>query len=146
MIMVDASKHQLELDEKKKKGLDKQLEFLLGRTERVEAPKEPQHPKTNWDHVLEEMAWLSMDIESERIWKLAQAKKVEIRANQATRGEKRVKDIESQSKWKLAQAKKVEIRANQATRGEKRLKLELDEKKKKALDKQLGFFLGQTER
>lgn len=27
-------KHQLELDEKKKKTLDKQLEFLLGQTER----------------------------------------------------------------------------------------------------------------
>lgn len=27
-------KHQLELDEKKKKALDKQLEFLLGQTER----------------------------------------------------------------------------------------------------------------
>jgi hypothetical protein len=27
-------KHQMELDEKKKKALDKQLEFLLGQTER----------------------------------------------------------------------------------------------------------------
>ncbi|KAK4383812.1 hypothetical protein Sango_2721900 [Sesamum angolense] len=104
MIMVDASKHQLELDEKKKKGLDKQLEFLLGRTERKEG--------------------------------MIGIKK---HSNQAL-------DIESERIWKLAQAKKVEIRANQATRGEKRVKLELDEKKKKALDKQLGFFLGQTER
>ena len=28
-------KHQMELDEKKKKALDKQLEFLLGQTERL---------------------------------------------------------------------------------------------------------------
>ncbi|KAL0404989.1 UNVERIFIED_CONTAM: protein PHOTOPERIOD-INDEPENDENT EARLY FLOWERING 1 [Sesamum radiatum] len=67
------------------------------------------------------------------------------------------KDFESERKWKLAQAKKVAIRASkgmldQATRGEKRVKvlykhqLELDEKKKKALDKQLEFLLGQTER
>ncbi|KAL0297825.1 UNVERIFIED_CONTAM: protein PHOTOPERIOD-INDEPENDENT EARLY FLOWERING 1 [Sesamum calycinum] len=94
---------------------DHVLEEMAWLSKAVEAPKEPQHPKTNWDHVLEEMAWLSMDIESERI-------------------------------WKLAQAKKVEIRANQATRGEKRVKLELDAKKKKALDKQLEFLLGQTER
>lgn len=25
----------------------------------LEAPKEPRRPKTHWDHVLEEMAWLS---------------------------------------------------------------------------------------
>ena len=28
-------KHQLELDDKKKKALDKQLEYLLGQTERL---------------------------------------------------------------------------------------------------------------
>ncbi|KAK4390181.1 protein PHOTOPERIOD-INDEPENDENT EARLY FLOWERING 1 [Sesamum angolense] len=50
-----------------------------------------RRPKTHWDQDLEEMALLSKDIESERKWKLAQAKKVEIRANQATRSEKRVK-------------------------------------------------------
>ncbi|GER25917.1 helicase [Striga asiatica] len=96
------------------------------RQKALEAPKEPQRPKTHWDHVLEEMVWLSKDFESERKWKLAQAKKVAIRA----------------SKGML----------DQATRGEKRIKvqykhqLELDEKKKKALDKQLEFLLGQTER
>lgn len=25
----------------------------------LEAPKEPRRPKTHWDHVLEEMVWLS---------------------------------------------------------------------------------------
>ncbi|KAK4404935.1 protein PHOTOPERIOD-INDEPENDENT EARLY FLOWERING 1 [Sesamum angolense] len=66
------------------------------RQKALEAPKEPRRPKTHWDHVLEEMVWLSKDFESERKWKLAQAKKVAIRASkgmldQATRGEKRVK-------------------------------------------------------
>ncbi|GAB2295492.1 Pharynx and intestine in excess protein 1 [Dionaea muscipula] len=41
-----------------------------------EAPREPPRPKSHWDHVLEEMIWLSKDFESERKWKLAQAKKI----------------------------------------------------------------------
>ncbi|KAL0359445.1 UNVERIFIED_CONTAM: protein PHOTOPERIOD-INDEPENDENT EARLY FLOWERING 1 [Sesamum angustifolium] len=84
------------------------------RQKALEAPKEPRRPKTHWDHVLEEMVWLS------------KAKKVAIRASkgmldQATRGEKRVKVLYKHQ-------------------------LELDEKKKKTLDKQLEFLLGQTER
>ncbi|GMN55899.1 hypothetical protein TIFTF001_025008 [Ficus carica] len=96
------------------------------RQKALEAPREPHRPKTHWDHVLEEMVWLSKDFESERKWKLAQAKKVALRA----------------SKGML----------DQATRGERKLKvlykhqMEVDEKKKKALDKQLEFLLGQTER
>lgn len=34
MVVQVLYKHQLELDVKKKKALDKQLEFLLGQTER----------------------------------------------------------------------------------------------------------------
>jgi E1A-binding protein p400 len=33
------------------------------RQKTLEAPKEPRRPKTHWDHVLEEMAWLSKVIE-----------------------------------------------------------------------------------
>lgn len=29
----------------------------------LEAPKEPRRPKTHWDHVLEEMVWLSKVID-----------------------------------------------------------------------------------
>lgn len=69
------------------------------RQKALEAPREPRRPKTHWDHVLEEMVWLSKDFESERKWKLAQAKKVAIRASKslldhATRGEKKVKEEE----------------------------------------------------
>ncbi|XWS65228.1 hypothetical protein CRYUN_Cryun05aG0074300 [Craigia yunnanensis] len=65
----------------------------------LEAPREPQRPKTHWDHVFEEMVWLSKDFEYERKWKLAQAKKVALRASkgmldQATRGEKKLKEEE----------------------------------------------------
>ncbi|XP_011075153.1 protein PHOTOPERIOD-INDEPENDENT EARLY FLOWERING 1 isoform X1 [Sesamum indicum] len=123
------------------------------RQKALEAPKEPRRPKTHWDHVLEEMVWLSKDFESERKWKLAQAKKVAIRASkgmldQATRGEKRVKE-EEQKLRKLALNISKDVKKFW-TKIEKLVlykhQLELDEKKKKALDKQLEFLLGQTER
>ncbi|KAI4341266.1 hypothetical protein MLD38_026008 [Melastoma candidum] len=108
----------------------------------LEAPREPRRPKTHWDHVLEEMAWLSKDFESERKWKLARAKKVSIRASkgmldQATRGEKKVKEEEQSLRKVALNISKDVLYKHQ---------LELDVKKKKALDKQLEFLLGQTER
>ncbi|CAA2954562.1 PHOTOPERIOD-INDEPENDENT EARLY FLOWERING 1 isoform X1 [Olea europaea subsp. europaea] len=123
------------------------------RQKALEAPKKPQRPKAHWDHVLEEMVWLSKDFESERKWKLAQAKKVAIRASkgmldQATRGEKRVKE-EEQRLRKVAVNISKDVKKFW-TKIEKLVlykhQLELDEKKKKALDKQLEFLLGQTER
>ncbi|KVH99967.1 HAS subgroup, partial [Cynara cardunculus var. scolymus] len=65
------------------------------RQKALEPPKEPRRPRTHWDHLLEEMVWLSKDFESERKWKLALAKKIATRASkgmvdQATRGERRV--------------------------------------------------------
>ncbi|KAL3533921.1 hypothetical protein ACH5RR_007442 [Cinchona calisaya] len=123
------------------------------RQKALEAPKEPQRPKTHWDHVLGEMVWLSKDFESERKWKLAQAKKVAIRASkgvleQATRGEKRVKEEEHRLR-KIAlciskDVKKFWLKIEKLVLYKHQL--ELDEKKKKALDKQLEFLLGQTER
>lgn len=119
----------------------------------LEAPKEPSRPKTHWDHVIEEMVWLSKDFESERKWKLALAKRVAIRASKgmldhATRGEKKQKEEE-------LRLKKVALNISKDvkkfwTKIEKLVlykhQLEVDEKKKKALDKQLEFLLGQTER
>ncbi|KAL6522407.1 Pharynx and intestine in excess protein 1 [Orobanche minor] len=123
------------------------------RQKALEAPKEPRRPKTHWDHVLEEMAWLSKDFESERKWKLALARKVAIRASkgmldQATRGEKRVKE-EEQKLRKVALNISKDVKKFWAKIEKLVLykhQLELDEKKKKALDKQLEFLLGQTER
>ncbi|XP_055801077.1 protein PHOTOPERIOD-INDEPENDENT EARLY FLOWERING 1 isoform X1 [Solanum dulcamara] len=128
-------------------------ETRVRRQKGLEAPKEPQRPKTHWDHVLEEMVWLSKDFESERKWKLTQAKKVAIRASkgmldQATRGQKRVKE-EEQRLRKVAlniskDIKKFWLKIEKLVLYKHQL--ELDEKKKKALDKQLEFLLGQTER
>ncbi|MCI04674.1 protein PHOTOPERIOD-INDEPENDENT EARLY FLOWERING 1-like, partial [Trifolium medium] len=109
--------------------------------------------KTHWDHVLEEMVWLSKDFESERKWKLAQAKKVSLKASkgmldQATRGEKKMKE-EEQRLRKVALNISKDVKKFW-TKIEKLVlykhQMELDEKKKKALDKQLEFLLGQTER
>ncbi|XVF41426.1 hypothetical protein PTKIN_Ptkin01aG0279200 [Pterospermum kingtungense] len=123
------------------------------RQKALEAPREPQRPKTHWDHVLEEMVWLSKDFESERKWKLAQAKKVALRASkgmldQATRGEKKLKEEEHRLR-KVAlniskDIKKFWMKIEKLVLYKHQM--ELDEKKKKALDKQLEFLLGQTER
>ncbi|OVA11469.1 SNF2-related [Macleaya cordata] len=123
------------------------------RQKALEAPRGPRRPKAHWDHVLDEMVWLSKDFESERKWKLAQAKKVAIRASkgmldQATRGEKKVKE-EEQRLRKVAlniskDVKKFWMKIEKLVLYKHQL--ELEEKKKKALDRQLDFLLGQTER
>lgn len=119
----------------------------------LEKEKEPRRPKTHWDHVLEEMLWLSKDFEAERKWKLAQAKKVAVRASKnaldpTTRGEKKVKE-EEQRLRKVAlsitkDVKKFWVKIEKLVLYKHQL--EMEEKKKKALDKQLDFLLGQTER
>ncbi|GAB4843785.1 Pharynx and intestine in excess protein 1 [Ancistrocladus abbreviatus] len=123
------------------------------RQKALEAPREPHRPKTHWDHVLAEMIWLSKDFESERKWKIAQAKKVALRASkgkldQAMRGEKRMKE-EEQRMRKIALSISKDVKKFW-TKIEKLVlykhQLELDDKKKKALDKQLEYLLGQTER
>ncbi|KAL8204879.1 hypothetical protein R6Q57_010502 [Mikania cordata] len=119
----------------------------------LEPPKEPQRPRTHWDHLIEEMVWLSKDFESERKWKLTLAKKTAIRASkgmvdQATRGERKVKEEELRMK-KVALNISKDVKKFW-TKIEKLVlykhRLELDQKKKKSLDKQLEFLLGQTER
>ncbi|KAK8568847.1 hypothetical protein V6N13_106729 [Hibiscus sabdariffa] len=137
------------------KGLKSKFEHetKARRQKALEAHREPQRPKTHWDHVLEEMIWLSKDFESERKWKLAQAKKVALRASkgmldQATRGEKKLKE-EEQRLRKVAlniskDVKKFWMKIEKLVLYKHQM--ELDEKKKKTLDKQLEFLLGQTER
>ncbi|GLJ18606.1 hypothetical protein SUGI_0331380 [Cryptomeria japonica] len=119
----------------------------------LEAPKEPPRPKSHWDHVLEEMAWLAKDFEAERKWKLSQAKRVAIRVSksgldQASRGEKRLKEEEQRSR-RLASNIAKDVRKFWMKIEKLVLykhQLELEERKKHALDKQLDFLLGQTER
>lgn len=137
------------------KGLKSKFDYepRTKRQKALEPPKAPGRTKTHWDHVLEEMVWLSKDFESERKWKLALAKKVAIRASkgmldQATRGERRVKEEEHRLR-KVAlniskDVKKFWIKIEKLV--VYKHQLEVGEKKKKAQNKQLEFLLGQTER
>ncbi|KAL5213101.1 hypothetical protein ABZP36_023948 [Zizania latifolia] len=123
------------------------------RQKALEAPREPRRPKTHWDHLLGEMTWLAKEFDSERKWKLSMAKKIAQRANkgvvdQATKDERKQKEEE-------LRLKKVALNISKDvkkfwTKIEKLVfyknQLELEERKKKALDKQLDFLLGQTER
>ncbi|CAN6246522.1 unnamed protein product [Urochloa humidicola] len=123
------------------------------RQKALEAPREPRRPKVHWDHVLAEMAWLAKEFDSERKWKLSMAKKIAQRANksivdQATKGERKQKEEEHRMR-KVAlniskDVKKFWIKIEKLV--VYKHQLELEERKKKALDKQLDFLLGQTER
>uniref|UniRef100_K3YZU7 HSA domain-containing protein n=1 Tax=Setaria italica TaxID=4555 RepID=K3YZU7_SETIT len=104
-------------------------------------------PRSKLDH--ETRARRQKEFDSERKWKLSMAKKIAQRANksivdQATKGERKQKEEEHRMR-KVAlniskDVKKFWIKI------EKLHQLELEERKKKALDKQLDFLLGQTER
>ncbi|XP_078160995.1 SNF2 domain-containing protein / helicase domain-containing protein isoform X3 [Carex rostrata] len=119
----------------------------------LDTPKEPPRPKAHWDHVLEEMVWLSKDFEAERKWKMSLAKRVALRATksfsgQATKGEKKLKE-EEQRLRKVALNISKDVKKFW-TKIEKlviyKYQLEAEERKKKAMDKQLNFLLDQTER
>ncbi|XP_066322316.1 protein PHOTOPERIOD-INDEPENDENT EARLY FLOWERING 1-like isoform X2 [Miscanthus floridulus] len=123
------------------------------RQKALEAPREPRRPKVHWDHVLAEMVWLAKEFDSERKWKLSMAKKIAQRANksivdQATKGERKQKEEEHRMR-KVAlniskDVKKFWIKIEKLV--VYKHQLEVEERKKKALDKQLDFLLGQTER
>uniref|UniRef100_A0A0D9YWP1 DNA helicase n=1 Tax=Oryza glumipatula TaxID=40148 RepID=A0A0D9YWP1_9ORYZ len=112
-------------------------------TPALEAPRgEPRRTKTHWDHLLGEMAWLAKEFDAERKWKLSMAKRIAQRANkgvvdQATKDERKQKEEEVRLRKVALNISKDVFYKNQ---------LELEERKKKALDKQLDFLLGQTER
>jgi len=123
------------------------------RQKALEPPREPRRPKVHWDHVLAEMVWLAKEFDSERKWKFSMAKKIAQRANksivdQATKGERKQKEEEHRMRKVAANiskdVKKFWIKIEKLV--VYKHQLELEERKKKALDKQLDFLLGQTER
>eukprot|EP00850_Spirogloea_muscicola_P024352 SM000679S20530 [mRNA] locus=s679:1:1916:- [translate_table: standard] len=114
---------------------------------------EPARAKAHWDHVLEEMAWLAKDFERERRWKLKQAKGVAARASRSrldetAREERRQKD-EEQRVRRAASGIAREVKRFWA-KIEKlvvyKQQLQIEQRKKAALDRHLDFLLGQTER
>ncbi|CAK9228992.1 unnamed protein product [Sphagnum troendelagicum] len=130
-------------------------EFIEANKDKKPQPKskEPSRSKPHWDFVLEEMTWLAKDFERERKWKLAQAKKVALRVSRSKLDfearEIRHQKEEEQRVRRVAsgiakEVKKFWMKVEKLVTYKQQLQIE--ERKKKALDKHLDFLLGQTER
>ena len=117
------------------------------------AAPEGKRSKVHWDHLLDEMVWLSKEFARERRWKLQQAKKV---ANQVARSnldlESRVevrakeqeKTLRKRASWI---AREVSTFWNKAQRVVQfKLRTEVEARKKEVLDRQLDVLLGQTQK
>ncbi|KAG6547117.1 hypothetical protein Mapa_011369 [Marchantia paleacea] len=127
---------------------------ILDNTKKIPSKgKEPARCKTHWDFVLEEMTWLAKDFERERKWKLSQAKKVAIRVSKSkldveAKGLRRQKEEEQKTRRVASNiakdVKKFWMKVEKLVMYKHQL--ELEERRKKALDKHLDFLLGQTER
>jgi SNF2 family DNA or RNA helicase len=117
------------------------------------APEEPLRNKTHWDHLLEEMNWLSTDVSNERKWKIKMAKLLsrdvlQYFSQRASEERRRARDDEQRMKrvallaargvrrfWR--QIEKLVDYKHQSV---------LDHRKKRSMTKQLDFLVGQTER
>ncbi|RVE42282.1 hypothetical protein evm_013069 [Chilo suppressalis] len=114
---------------------------------------EPPRPKTHWDYLLEEMAWLAQDFAHERKWKKQAAKKC-ARAVQkyfqdkAMAAQKAEKAQELQLK-KIAAFAAKEIRtfwSNVEKLVEWKRVRRIERARKEALDEQLSYIVDKTER
>ena len=113
---------------------------------------EPKRDKCHWDYLLEEMQWLAKDVNKERKWKLAQAKKwskAVVRSNLdvESRKRKRIKDAELERKktaaWIAKQVSRFWIQVEKLVLFKHQVSYE--QQKKKALYVRLEALLGQTE-
>ncbi|KAL1565730.1 chromatin modification-related protein EAF1 B-like isoform X2 [Salvia divinorum] len=81
------SKLQLEIDED---SILKEAQIIEAKRKRIAqlssvTSVRKMHPKSHWDYVLEEMAWLANDFTQERVWKIAAAAQISSRAAFACR-------------------------------------------------------------
>uniref|UniRef100_A0A667WTV8 Snf2 related CREBBP activator protein n=1 Tax=Myripristis murdjan TaxID=586833 RepID=A0A667WTV8_9TELE len=114
---------------------------------------EPVRPKVHWDYLCEEMQWLSADFAQERRWKRGVARKVVrmvMRHHEELRQkEEKAKRDEHAKIRRVASSIAKEVRAFWSS-VEKVVQYKqqsrLEEKRKKALDLQLDFIVGQTEK
>uniref|UniRef100_A0A3Q3JXX5 Snf2-related CREBBP activator protein n=1 Tax=Monopterus albus TaxID=43700 RepID=A0A3Q3JXX5_MONAL len=114
---------------------------------------EPSRPKVHWDYLCEEMQWLSADFAQERRWKRGVARKVVrmvMRHHEELRQkEEKAKRDEHAKIRRVASSIAKEVRAFWSS-VEKVVQYKqqsrLEEKRKKALDLQLDFIVGQTEK
>ncbi|XP_073505147.1 helicase SRCAP isoform X2 [Phyllobates terribilis] len=114
---------------------------------------EPARPKVHWDYLCEEMQWLSADFGQERRWKRGVARKVVrmvVRHHEELKQKEERARREEQAKLRrIATSIAKEVRqfwSNVEKVVQFKQQSRLEEKRKKALDLQLDFIVGQTEK
>ncbi|XP_029462674.1 LOW QUALITY PROTEIN: helicase SRCAP [Rhinatrema bivittatum] len=147
--IAEQAKHEAEIEhriaELKKEGF-----WSLRRLSKV---PEPGRPKVHWDYLCEEMQWLAADFAQERRWKRGVARKVVrmvIRHHEEQKQKEEKAKREEQAKLRrIASSIAKEVRqfwANVEKVVHFKQQSRLEEKRKKALDLQLDFIVGQTEK
>ncbi|XP_041038070.1 helicase SRCAP-like [Carcharodon carcharias] len=147
--IAEQAKHEAKIEhriaELRREGL-----WSLKRLNRVQ---EPTRPKTHWDYLCEEMQWLSADFAQERRWKRGVARKVArtvLRFHEEQRQkEERAKRDEQAKLRRIASTIAKEVKqfwTNVEKVVQFKQQSRLEEKRKKALDLQLDFIVGQTEK
>ncbi|XP_077358153.1 uncharacterized protein srcap isoform X2 [Festucalex cinctus] len=147
--MAELAKHEADIEHRsqalKREG--------FWSTKRLNRLAEPPRPKVHWDYLCEEMQWLSADFAQERRWKRGVARKVVrmvMRHHEEVRQkEEKAKRDEQAKIRRVASSIAKEVRAFWSS-VEKVVQYKqqsrLEEKRKKALDLQLDFIVGQTEK
>ncbi|XP_053908994.1 helicase SRCAP [Cuculus canorus] len=147
--IAEQAKHEAEVEhrvaEMKREGF-----WSLRRLPKV---PEPTRPKVHWDYLCEEMQWLAADFAQERRWKRGVARKVVrmvMRHHEEQRQkEERAKREEQAKLRRVAAAIAKEVKqfwSNVEKVVQFKQQSRLEEKRKQALDLQLDFIVGQTEK
>ncbi|XP_058035408.1 helicase SRCAP isoform X2 [Ahaetulla prasina] len=147
--IAEQAKHEAEIEnriaEMKKEG--------FWSSKRLSKVPEPIRPKVHWDYLCEEMQWLSADFAQERRWKRGVARKVVrmvIRHHEEQKQkEERAKREEQAKLRRIASSIAKEVKqfwSNVEKVVQFKQQSRLEEKRKKALDLQLDFIVGQTEK
>ncbi|XP_029312549.1 helicase SRCAP [Cottoperca gobio] len=147
--MAELAKHEADI-EHRTQSLRREGFWSMKRLTRL---TEPPRPKVHWDYLCEEMQWLSADFAQERRWKRGVARKVVrmvMRHHEELRQkEEKAKRDEHSKIRRVASSIAKEVRAFWSS-VEKVVQYKqqsrLEEKRKKALDLQLDFIVGQTEK
>ncbi|XP_078508971.1 helicase SRCAP isoform X2 [Lissotriton helveticus] len=147
--ILEQAKHEAEIEnriaELKKEG--------FWSTRRLSKVPEPLRPKVHWDYLCEEMQWLAADFAQERRWKRGVARKVVrmvIRHHEDLKQKEEKAKREEQAKLRrIASSVAKEVRqfwTNVEKVVQFKQQSRLEEKRKKTLDLQLDFIVGQTEK
>lgn len=147
--IAEQAKHEAEI-ENRISGLRKEGFWTPRRLSKF---PEPTRPKVLWDYLCEEMQWLSADFAQERRWKRGVARKVVrmvVRHHEELKQKEERARREEQAKLRrIATSIAKEVRqfwSNVEKVVQFKQQSRLEAKRKKALDLQLDFIVGQTEK